>query len=238
MPRLRDSIIARGVLLAVLGLHGGALSAEPASREGAPPSSQEAARSSAQSIEAGQTSLNEAWRKLTDPKTTESVKDMVNEGWRRITDPNSTEPVRRESNRAWKGLSEAARGAVGSSTSWKGRPGGPEHGATRPAYFLTAVLQDPPSPLTPLTAASSVSGLTGASALTTTDPFTLFKSSPVTPGTCLSAASTEDRSRSHNLPPSTSVTVCSAARAGLAAIASHQAIATHHLILLRTSCNR
>jgi hypothetical protein len=71
-------------------------------------------KSFAQTVEEIRNSINEGWRKLTNPKTVEPARDSVNEGWRKITDPKTIDPARQEVNKAWKGLSDAAGAAVGS----------------------------------------------------------------------------------------------------------------------------
>jgi hypothetical protein len=115
MKPLRKTVLAIGIALSVQALQGMALSAEQSGGTGDASGAKGSSKSFAQTVEEIRNSVNEAWRKLTNPKTVEPARDSVNEGWRKITDPKTIEPARQEVNKAWKGLSDAAGAAVGSS---------------------------------------------------------------------------------------------------------------------------
>lgn len=89
------TVLAIGAVLSVLTLQGVALSAEQSGSKGEVSSTQGSSKTFAQRVEEARNSINEAWRKLTSPKTVEPARNKVNE--------------------AWKGLSDAAGAAVGST---------------------------------------------------------------------------------------------------------------------------
>jgi hypothetical protein len=89
MKPLWKTVLAIGAVLSVLTFQGVALSAEQSGNK------ENSSKSFAQSIEEIRHSINEAWQKLTSPKTVEPAREKVNE--------------------AWKGLSDAAGAAVGST---------------------------------------------------------------------------------------------------------------------------
>jgi hypothetical protein len=115
MKPLRTTILAIGALLFVLVSQGIVLSAEQSGGTGDASGAKGSSKSFAQTVEEIRNSINEGWRKLTNPKTVEPARDSVNEGWRKITDPKTIDPARQEVNKAWKGLSDAAGAAVGST---------------------------------------------------------------------------------------------------------------------------
>jgi hypothetical protein len=113
MKPLHTTILAIGALLSVLAFQGVVLSAEQSGSTGDASGAKGSSKSFAQTVEEIRNSINEGWRKLTNPKTVEPARDSVNEGWRKITDPKTIDPARQEVNKAWKGLSDAAGAAVG-----------------------------------------------------------------------------------------------------------------------------
>jgi len=115
MKPLRKTVLAIGAILFVLAFQGTALSAEQSGSTGDASGAKGSSKSFAQTVEEIRNSINEGWRKMTNPKTVEPARDSVNEGWRKITDPKTIEPARQEVNKAWKGLSDAAGTAVGST---------------------------------------------------------------------------------------------------------------------------
>ncbi len=52
-------------------------------------------------------------------QSVEETRDSINEGWRKLTDPKTIEPARNKVNEAYKELSDAAAAAVGSSDKSK-----------------------------------------------------------------------------------------------------------------------
>jgi hypothetical protein len=114
MKLLRTTGLVIGVILSLLVGQGMALSTDQSGNKGETPGAKGSSKSLAQTIEEIRNSINEAWHKLTDPKTVQPARDSVNEGWRKLTSPNTTAPARDEINKAWKGLSDAAGAAGGS----------------------------------------------------------------------------------------------------------------------------
>lgn len=52
-------------------------------------------------------------------QTVEEIRNSINEGWRKLTNPKTVEPARDKVNEAYKELSDAAAAAVGSSDKSK-----------------------------------------------------------------------------------------------------------------------
>lgn len=52
-------------------------------------------------------------------QSVEETRDSINEGWKKLTDPKTVEPARNKINEAYKELSDAAGAAVGSSDKSK-----------------------------------------------------------------------------------------------------------------------
>lgn len=99
MKPKRKTVLAIGAVLAILVLQGVALPAEQSGNKGDAPGAKDSSKSFAQSIEEVRNSINEAWQKLTNPKT--------------------VEPARNKINGVWKDISDAAAAAVGSTNKSK-----------------------------------------------------------------------------------------------------------------------
>ena len=98
MKPLRNTVLALGALLSTLVLQGVALSAE---------------RSDPKADARGESKTKSSSRTLS--QTVEDVRNSINEGWRKLTNPKTVEPARDKVNEAYKELTDAAAAAVGSS---------------------------------------------------------------------------------------------------------------------------
>ena len=102
MKPLRNTVLALGALLSTLVLQGVALSAERSDAKADPKAD---AR--------GESKTKSSSRTLS--QTVEDVRNSINEGWRKLTNPKTVEPARDKVNEAYKELTDAAAAAVGSS---------------------------------------------------------------------------------------------------------------------------
>jgi len=89
MKQVRQKVVTIGAILSVLILQNAALSAEQSNNKGDASGTKGSSRSFAQSIEEIRNSINEAWQKLTNPKTVEPARDKVNEAWKDLSDAAS-----------------------------------------------------------------------------------------------------------------------------------------------------
>ena len=84
MKLVRNTVFAVGAILSLLALQGVASSAEQsAAKEGT--SKKSSSRTLAQMVEEVRNSINEGWRKLTDPKTVEPARNKVNEVYKELS---------------------------------------------------------------------------------------------------------------------------------------------------------
>ena len=89
MKHARQKVVTIGAILFVLILQDAALSAEQSSNRGDASGTKDSSKSFAKSIEEIRNSINEAWQKLTSPKTFEPARDKVNEAWKDLSDAAS-----------------------------------------------------------------------------------------------------------------------------------------------------
>lgn len=80
-----NTALAVGTILTIVALQGPAWSAEQSGSKDET-SKKSSTKSLSQSVEEARDSINEGWKKLTDPKTVEPARDKVNEAYKELSD--------------------------------------------------------------------------------------------------------------------------------------------------------